>query len=88
MITVTETKGKSSDRPSIKKQQRDLRVVGSVSAGFLGLPESTADVSSLHLSFFFTHLLPTFYITAFSHLPVLFIAGLVDWVGILSPQTC
>lgn len=61
MITVTETKGKSSDRPSIKKQQRDLRVVGSVSAGFLGLPESTADVSSLHLSFFFhsplTHLL-------------------------------
>lgn len=52
MITVTETKGKSSDRPSIKKEQRDLRVVGSVSAGFLGLPESTADVSSLHLSFF------------------------------------
>lgn len=62
-------------------------VVGSMTAGFLGLPESTADVSSLHLSFFpspahppHTHLLHHCFLT---HLPILYIAGLVDLVGIL-----
>lgn len=30
-------------------------VVGSLTAGFLGLPESTADVSSFYLSVFFSY---------------------------------